>query len=261
MKKILKYLVANLANFINGLLGYRFPDYFCERDRVYVLLFGIEPDISKLLKRKLKPGMTVLDVGSNVGLITRLCSRIVSATGHVWAFEPDPYTRNFLDHNVSRCNNVTVSPIGLYDKNSSENFYIHPGSGTSNSLLAFEAASHSIVVECMTLDTFLNQHPHISPNCIKIDVEGAEIKVLAGMKNTIERFSSLFLIIEFCPQNLANGGYTTHDFFDILKSLNLNIQYIQTNGETKVISTHQELMNELGSAIYCNLLCHRSEFI
>jgi FkbM family methyltransferase len=257
MKQIIKKCVAKVADYLNILRGYKFPRYFCERDRVKVLLFGIEPDVSKILKKRLKEGMTVLDIGGNVGLISRICAKQVGKSGHVWVFEPDPITRSFLDYNVKKCANVCVSPIAISDENATANLNIHPGSGTANSLVAFEAASHAIEVECMTLDTFLDQHPQISPDCIKIDVEGAELKVLAGMKETIKRFPSLFIIIEFCPQNLANGSYTSADYYNMLKSLGFSVEIISDNGETSRVNSLDDLVNKLGDEIYCNLLCYR----
>ena len=201
--------------------------------------------------------MTVLDIGGNVGLICRICAKRVGPTGHVWTFEPDPYTRSFLVHNVSKCKNVTVSPFALSDENSITKLHIHPASGTANSLLSFEASSHAVDVECMTLDSFLDKHPNVLPDCIKIDVEGAEPKVLAGMRNTIERFQSMFLIVEFCPKNLANGGYSPGDYFEIIKGLGLTVEIIHDSGNSTLITDLDDLMSRLNDETYCNLLCYR----
>jgi FkbM family methyltransferase len=256
MKPIIKRTVARVADALNALRGYRFPDYFNERDRVKVLLFGIEPDVSRFLKDRLEPGMTVVDIGGNVGLICRICAKQVGPGGRVWSFEPDPHTRSYLEHNVRRCPNVTVSPIALSDENATAKLHIHPASGTANSLLSFEASSHAVDVECMTLDSFLDANPGISPDCVKIDVEGAEPKVLRGMRKTIHQFRNLFIVIEFCPQNLANGGYTARDFFDLLVELGLSAEIIGDNGRTSPVDDLEDLLAKLGDEIYCNLLCH-----
>jgi FkbM family methyltransferase len=259
MKQFAKTFVASVANVINAMLGYRFPDYFCERDRVHVLLFGIEPDVSKILKKKLQKGMTVLDIGGNVGLICRICAKQVGPEGHVRTFEPDPYTRGFLEHNVRKCRNVTVSPIALSDENAVAKLHIHPGSGTANSLLEFDASSHAVDVQCMTLDSYLAEHPELKPDCIKIDVEGAEPKVLAGMTETIKRFPGLFLLIEFCPRNLANGGYTASDYFSLLEKLGLASEIIHDDGNSSPVPSLDDLLKELGSQVYCNLICYTNK--
>lgn len=255
IKHFVRAIIASIADIINLLRGYRFPSYFNQRDRIDTLLLGIEPDVSKFLKLRLRKGMTVLDIGANVGLICRICAKQVGEAGRVWAFEPDPYTREFLEYNTRRCSNVTVSPIALSNENTTARLHIHPRSGTGNSLLPFDACSHTVDVECMTLDSFLDQHPEIQPHCIKIDVEGAELKVLGGMRETIQRFPDLFLIIEFCPANLANGGYTISDYFSALKDLGLSLKVIKKNGRTESVHNVEILMKKLGNEIYCNLLC------
>ncbi len=257
IKQIVKVMLARFADALNFLRGYRFPAYFLERDRIDVLLFGIEPDVSKILKRRLHKGMTVLDVGGNVGLITRICSSRVGKDGHVWSFEPDPYTRGFLDYNVRKCGNVTVSPIALSDANVSAKLHIHPRSGTSNSLLEFAASESAVDVECMTMDYFLEQHPQIRPDCVKIDVEGAEPKVLAGMRQTLRRFPDLFLVIEFCPANLANGGYSPQDYYGLLEGMGLGAAIIHKDGSSTPVSGVDDLLVRMGGEIYCNLLCHK----
>lgn len=257
IKHLARALIASIADCIYILRGYRFPSYFNQRDRIDTLLHGIEPDVSKFLKLRLRKGMTVLDVGANVGLICRICARQVGRTGRVLAFEPDPYTREFLEFNTRRCPNVSVSPIALSNENTTARLHIHPRSGTSNSLLPFDACSHMVDVECRTLDLFLEQYPEVRPHCIKIDVEGAELKVLGGMRETIRRFPNLFLIVEFCPANLANGGYTVSDYFSSLKDLGLSSEIIKRDGCTEPVENMEMLMNKLGNEIYCNLLCSR----
>ncbi len=257
IKQIVKVTLARIADFLNLLRGYRLPAYFLERDRIDVLLFGIEPDVSKILKRKLRKGMTVLDVGGNVGLICRICASRVGRSGHVWSFEPDPYTRGFLEYNVRRCANVSISPIALSDANMTAKLHIHPRSGTSNSLLEFAASEEAVDVECMTLDSFLAQHPEIRPDCVKIDVEGAEPKVLAGMRKTLQRYPDLFLVIEFCPANLANGGCSPQAYCALLESMGLGMEIIHKDGRSTAVDGVDDLLAKLGGEIYCNLVCQK----
>jgi len=77
------------------------------------------------------------------------------------------------------------------------------------------------------------------------------------MKETIKRFPSLFIIIEFCPHNLENGGYTSADYYNMLNALSLSLEIIYESGETSVINNLEDLINNLGDATYCNLLCYR----
>ena len=67
------------------------------------------------LSRIVKPGMTVVDVGSNLGLYTILLSRLVGPTGHVLAFEPDPDLFSLLQQSslLNGCANVTANNLAL----------------------------------------------------------------------------------------------------------------------------------------------------
>jgi FkbM family methyltransferase len=257
MKQIIKTIFAGIANSLNEMRGYRFPDYFCERDRVQVLLFGIEPDISHLFKKQLKEGMTMLDVGGNVGLICRLCAKKVGRTGKIVTFEPDPYTRGFLEHNVKDQGNVIVSPIALSNEDTMAKFHLHPQSGTSNSLVAFDGAKEIVDVECKKIDTYLSENPGLKPDYIKIDVEGAELKVLGGMREAIKNFPDLKIVIEYCPENLANAGVTPDDYYSFLDNLGLASEIIRKDGSTQPISDLTDLIAKLGTDVYCNLLCYR----
>lgn len=257
MRQLIKSLLGIVADWVNLMRGYQFPKYFTTRDRIHVMLRGIEPDISRFFRANLRPGMTVLDVGANVGLICRICADCVGPSGRVVAFEPDPYTRRFLEFNVRRHANVTVSPIALSDQDGVTKLHLHPHSGTANSLVNFDPAAEVVQVDCRTIDSFLEAHPEWVPDFIKIDVEGAEPKVLAGMRRTVQRLPRVALVIEFCPANLANGGYEAGEFFDKLDELGLVVEMIGEDGRTAPVADLKELMNRLGGEIYCNLLGRR----
>lgn len=255
MNATIKKILEPLLDKINECRGYRFPDYFHFRDKLDVIVTGIEPDVSNILRTRLRKGMTVLDVGGNVGLISRICSTAVGSTGKVVAFEPDPYTRGFLEYNTRNCGNVTVSPIALSDENTKAQFHIHPGSGTSNSLVEISGAKDVFDVDCMTMDSYLEENPELKPEFIKIDVEGAELRVLKGMERTISASGGLFLIMEFCPENLANGGVSSADLYSKITDMGFAVEVIDKNGNTTRVNSLAELLREIGSKPYVNILC------
>ena len=68
-----------------------------------------DPTISGLIKMILRPGMTFVDAGANIGYFTLLASRIVGKTGRVFAIERDPANLSILLANIER-NKATTSP-------------------------------------------------------------------------------------------------------------------------------------------------------
>ena len=70
-KGLLRRMAFRGVNWLLLLRGLKFPPYFSLRLRLIYLVKEIEPDVQRLCSQVLRPGMTVMDVGANVGLITR----------------------------------------------------------------------------------------------------------------------------------------------------------------------------------------------
>jgi hypothetical protein len=76
------------------------------------ILFGrYEHEVVTVYKCLLNEGMTVIDIGANIGYHTRLFSRLVGPTGRVYAFEPDPECFEILAHNVAGTKYQNVIPV------------------------------------------------------------------------------------------------------------------------------------------------------
>ncbi|HLX68179.1 MAG TPA: FkbM family methyltransferase [Verrucomicrobiae bacterium] len=245
---------------INGLLllrGLRLPPYFSLRNRLAHLTKGTEPDIQHLCTQLLRPGMTVMDVGANVGLLARQFCRQVGSSGRVYAFEPDPLTFQFLEFNTRSFKNKELTQCAVSDNQGPALLHLNFTSGTGNSLLNQGHSTESVPVTCVSLDEFLKQRGNPSVDVIKIDVEGAELGVLRGMRQTMARLPGLKVIIEYCPANLEGAGVTPHEVFDELRSQKFNLQAIRPDGSTKTIVQFDELEGYLNPFGYVNLLCAR----
>jgi FkbM family methyltransferase len=258
VKKFLKRLIAQIANLTFRLRGLSLPDYFDDRDRITLLVRGIEHDVINASRMYLKPGMVVLDIGANVGLMARVFARSVGKQGKVIAFEPDPQTMIFLRHNIRSLSQVELSTTALSDENTVAKLHLNPRSGTSNSLIANQAAFDSVDVTCTTLDTFLTGRPLLKPDFIKIDVEGAELKVFAGMKETLARFPQLRIVVEFCPGNLSNANCSTREYYDVLAGYGLKTAILRNSGPPVAVRDHDDLIHQMGSESYVNLVCEQS---
>lgn len=92
-------------------------------------------------------------------------------------------------------------------------------------------------------------------NVIKIDVEGAELNVLRGMRQMIARLPGLQIIIEYCPKNLRGSGVDPRTVYDEIKAGGFNIYFIREDGGTQNIDSFDSLEPILNSSGYTNLLC------
>lgn len=153
-------------------------------------------------------GMMVLEIGGHIGYVTQLFEELVGEYGKVYVAEPFPNSRYFLKKNVlpSTC----ILPVALSDAVGRSELYTDSFGGFTNSLVReFTAESNTsmslsqknhnvdlgkIHVDTITVDA-LCEDLSISPNFIKIDVEGAELNVLKGAKNTLNSVDSLMVEI------------------------------------------------------------------
>jgi FkbM family methyltransferase len=164
-----------------------------------------EPGVQRALTALLSPGMVFWDVGAHIGYLTLVASRLVASSGKVHAFEPVPKNLARLRTNLelNATTNVAIHDLAIFDREGE--FSLHdPGSSLQWTLLADTAVtSTTINVPCTTLDVISQRCD--SPHIIKVDVEGAEVAVLRGAKNLLERLRPI-LIVEFATdQNLAVG--------------------------------------------------------
>jgi FkbM family methyltransferase len=158
-----------------------------------------EKETAGWLESELKPGMTFMDVGANAGYFTLLGSKCVRA-GSVVAFEPIPINVDIIKKHIiaNGIANVIVINMALSDCSGHADFTIE--SNNANSHLSDVSISHqisspykSIKVPVSTLDEYvaINQ---VRPDVIKIDVEGAEMRVLNGGRKTLTSLRPILVV-------------------------------------------------------------------
>lgn len=168
-----------------------------------------EPAESALLEKLAQPGMTVIDVGANIGYHTLLLSRRVGAAGKVVAVEPVPGNLRLLEENVARNagdGNVVTLPYALTDRAGEVTLSLDAHNAGMHRLASVEASGGStrVTVSATTLDALATELG-LAPDLIKMDVEGAEGRVLAGAAETLAR-DHLMLLMELNPEALSALG-------------------------------------------------------
>jgi FkbM family methyltransferase len=178
-----------------------------------ILVYGEwEIGESAEMRRLIRPGDTVVDVGANVGWYTLLASKRIGDSGRVIAFEPAPESRALLQRSIAanHLDNVTIEPKALSDKRGTLRLHIHKWNRGGNSVLDGPDREQTVEVEALPLDEYLaNRDGEIG--LIKIDVEGAEGLVLAGMKNILRRRRVRTLVVEFNPATCRRTGMDPED--------------------------------------------------
>jgi FkbM family methyltransferase len=146
-----------------------------------------------------KPGEVVVDVGAHIGLYTLRAARDVGANGKVIAVEPDPQSYRILKDNIALnyLENVTAINAALSDTSGQKKFYACTDPSLSGFELQPEGRLREVaVVKVMSLDELLQAAGLSEVDWMKIDVEGAELKVLQGGKRLLKDSKNLRIIIE-----------------------------------------------------------------
>ena len=153
----------------------------------------------------LKPGMVAVDCGSNIGEYTLLFAALVGPTGHVHAFEPDARMAAYLEENIrmNGLSNVTLNTAALSDYDGEGRFSLHEDA-TASSLEDF-APNEGVgvtTVDVLRLDTYLQSRGIARVDAVKINVEGAAEKVVAGGRRLFSQFRPALVQVE-CDGNAS----------------------------------------------------------
>lgn len=185
-----------------------------------------EPSVTDFYCSLLKEGMTVADVGASTGYYTLLASKIVGKSGLVLSFEPEPHRFRELVDNIliNECNNVKPFKLAISDKEGEAEFELVDTSGYGCVVRTRKAKKKRIRVKTTTLDSFKKDI-----DLVKIDVEGAELEVLKGMRKILSR-RNVKIICEIHPDGLSSLGYSTKDVENILKKYGYKIYLISPDG-------------------------------
>lgn len=179
---------------------------------------GWEPELHAELTRALEPGACVLDVGAHVGLFTLAAALRVGPTGRVIAFEAAPATAATLRRHVALNgfeDRVEIVSAAVGDVEGEIPFFVG-GETMSASVTrasldelrpqhagAPDVTIREIRVPALTLDGFCARRT-LQPDRVKIDVEGAELRVLRGAVELLRGPADI--VCEIHPAQLEAAG-------------------------------------------------------
>ncbi len=214
------------------------------------LLEDIELD---LLPNYLKPGMTGLDVGANVGLFSLEMGRLVGPTGRVVALEPDPVNLEMLKRNLeaNQAHNVRVLNQAASDLSGQGRLFIRSEHSGDSRIYAHDYSQRALPVQTVRLDDLLNQLPGV--DFVKIDTQGAETAVLRGMRDIAGQERPLTVFCEFGPEFLRQAGSSADEFLDLVEELGFSLAMLTESGQIRAEVSRAELAS-LGDWQHINLI-------
>jgi FkbM family methyltransferase len=180
-------------------------------------------------KSALGPGKVAFDIGANVGCYSMLFGQWVGAEGRVFAFEPSPATFSGLERHVAlnRLGGV-VRPIqaAVSDESATAEFLMLDNQGMSRLAVGVEGdtSPRAVRVPTVSVDEFCAGEG-VTPDLMKIDVEGFELAVLRGARETIRRAGArLALFVEMHPTTWAEIGTSKEEMISELEAQGLEAE-------------------------------------
>jgi FkbM family methyltransferase len=177
-----------------------------------------EPAPLAAVARHVRAGATAFDVGANLGTYTMQLLHAVGTAGRVYAFEFNPVCVQCLQATVRGAGhgNCTVFPLALGSEDGTLDAVVNYGSTavgiTEASGFFARKPGSPLTVPCARLDTLIATFALCPPDFIKIDVEGAESRVVAGMEGTLAAHRPT-LLIELHGRAAADATLTRLDAF------------------------------------------------
>jgi len=168
----------------------------------------------ELIRRLARTGSLAVDIGANVGYYTSIMAEAVGDRGVVLAFEPDADNLRLLQRAVGGAEhaNVTVVPAAVGERNGTVRLYVNPDHPGDHRIYPAGTHEQSRDVEVWSLDDYLGKSGQTRElSLVKIDVQGAELQVLRGMRNTFAKYPQIQILLEFDPELLRQGGASAED--------------------------------------------------
>jgi FkbM family methyltransferase len=184
----------------------------------------VDPNEFAFLDHVLEPGMTFLDAGANDGFYTIFAAKRVGSQGTVWAFEPSGREVGRLRHNLE-LNRLAarIFPLALADSSGQAELrvgaYEHAGHNTLGAFAYQTEMESKELVEVRRLDEVVSENPLARLDVIKIDVEGAELRLLRGAVETLRKYRPV-LLFEVSEGSLKHQDGSPEELLAFLRSEN-----------------------------------------
>ena len=202
----------------------------------YVKDFAGEKELVEKFLPRLKDKNTLWDIGANIGFYSILAAKEMSSKSKVIAFEPEKDTFNLLKKNIelNQVKNITAYEFALGDTKGKQLIYSSdtPNFGAHSFVQRtdFLLKKQGTEIKIKTADSLIEESKVDIPDVIKIDVEGAEILVLRGMKKLLKNPDLKIILCEVHSNLLPLFNSSEEEVKEIILNENFKIDYTVNRG-------------------------------
>lgn len=192
-----------------------------------------EPSETRFLRATLEEGATFLDVGANTGYFSVLGSRLVGATGRVFAVEPERRNLTLLKANLWRlgCDNAVILPIAAHRERGFLPLRLNEENRGDHQVgLSGEASE---LVPCARLDDLL---AGVTVDVAKVDAQGVDHDVIDGLSGLFEPGRPETILCEFWLEGMADRDIDPYQVLDAYQRLGFDLCLLEDEGSVRTAS-------------------------
>jgi FkbM family methyltransferase len=203
-----------------------------------------EPHVTRLFERFVRPGMTVVDVGANIGYFSLLAAGLVGPSGRVYSFDPNPENCRLIALTAHRngLQTIRLFPVALGASNG--HTYFTGALGSNGTLVSDDPAllleGRGSLVPVFRLEDVLTDGPL---DLVKVDVEGAEHLAVQGALSLIEA-SRPIVISEFSCDMIARvSGVEPTAYLRTFTDRDYRVFVIERTGDLVAVDSAERLVD------------------
>ena len=209
-----------------------------------------------LLRQKVKPGTTILDIGANIGFYTTLFSRLTGPGGRVVSIEPDITNFSYLAMQAGSLDNVELVHGAAGPVTGTTNIYLSDMLNVDHRTYEPEAYTSTQQVKMYRPDDLIGQGQPV--DFVKMDIQGFEVQALQGMQQILQVNDDIHLLSEYWPYGLKMAGNSGSELVEFLTKLGFHIRILIKDRWIPFNSTEGSISDSTPQNLYYNIYASRN---
>jgi FkbM family methyltransferase len=208
----------------------------------------------ELLRKYIKKGDCILDIGANIGFYAKILSDLTGENGIVHCFEPDKTNFGHLQNSCGKLQNVILNNKAAGPKTEKIKIYTSKELNVDHRTYKPDEYESEIEIEAVSMDEYMNGR---KVDFIKMDIQGFEMQAVQGMTKSLEENADLKLVSEFWPYGLKKAGSSVTEYYKFLSSKGFNCYLLQKNSLQKLNTEKVNSLDGSGQEHYFNIFVTR----
>ena len=211
-------------------------------------------------------GGDILDIGANIGYTAGVFASAINRPAKIYAFEPDVASFATLGEIIRRKNlgdAVEIFNMAVGSADGSLEFWHNEEHSADHRVVTEQfktsrlSDSKITTVAVTSVDSFVAAR-HLQNICfIKIDVQGYELAVCEGMRQTLERFPQMSIAFEYAPDGMRELGFEPLALLDFFRAAGYQL-HILTRAATTLAAHDRAIEFAVERSGYVDVLCSKT---